>query len=67
MLTDPTLLASPVVAGTAWHGYSGPQGAQLGVQNQYPTKGQWETEHSGGTFVGNQFISDFNEITPRDA
>jgi glucosylceramidase len=63
LLTDPTLFASPVIAGTAWHGYSGPEGAQLGVQNQYPAKGQWETEHSGGTFVNNQFISDFNEIT----
>ncbi len=63
LLTDPTLLASSTIVGTAWHGYSGPPGAQLGVQNQYPTKGQWETEHSGGTFVGNQFISDFNEIT----
>jgi O-glycosyl hydrolase len=63
LLADSTLLASSVVVGTAWHGYSGPPGAQLGVQNQYPTKGQWETEHSGGTFIGNQFISDFNEIT----
>ena len=63
ILTDPTILASPLVAGTAWHGYGGPPGAQQGVQNSFPTKGQWETEHSGGTFVGNQFISDFNEIT----
>ena len=63
LLTDATLLASPQVAGTAWHGYEGPPGAQLGVQNQYPTKGQWETEHSGGTFVTNQFIDDFDEIT----
>jgi O-glycosyl hydrolase len=63
LLADSTLLASPAVVGTAWHGYAGPPGAQLGVQNQYPTKGQWETEHSGGTFISNQFISDFNEIT----
>jgi glucosylceramidase len=63
MLTDSTIVSSSAIAGTAWHGYGGPPGAQQGVQNQYPTKGQWETEHSGGTFVGNQFISDFSEIT----
>ncbi len=72
LLADPTLLASPVIAGTAWHGYGGTSGAQLGVQNQYPTKGDWETEHSGGQFIGTgpgagtptaQFSSDLNEIT----
>ena len=67
LLADPTLLQSPVIAGTAWHGYGGPPGAQLGVANQYPTKGGWETEHSGGTFIAGgqtgQFISDLNEIT----
>ncbi len=67
LLADPTLLASPLIAGTAWHGYGGPPGAQLGVANQYPTKGGWETEHSGGTFIAGgstgQFISDLTEIT----
>lgn len=63
ILLDPVVLASPLVAGTAWHGYGGPVGAQQGIQNEFPAKGQWETEHSGGTFIGNQFISDFNEIT----
>jgi glucosylceramidase len=57
------ILASPQVAGTAWHGYAGPPGAQQGVQNEFPTKGQWETEHSGGTFIADQFTDDFNEIT----
>jgi glucosylceramidase len=63
VLSDPVILASPLIAGTAWHGYGGPPGAQQGVQNHFPTKGQWQTEHSGGTFVSDQFISDFNEIT----
>ncbi len=63
VLTDPTILASNLVAGTAWHGYGGPPGAQQGVQNSFPSKGQWETEHSGGTFVNDQFTSDFVEIT----
>jgi glucosylceramidase len=65
VLSDPTILASPLVAGTAWHGYGGPPGAQQELQNLFPTKGNWETEHSGGTWVSNpdQFITDFVEIT----
>jgi glucosylceramidase len=51
------------VAGTAWHGYGGVPGAQQLVQNQFPTLGNWETEHSGGTWVTDQFASDFLEIT----
>jgi len=51
------------VAGTAWHGYGGTPGAQQTVENQFPTLGTWETEHSGGTWVSDQFSSDFLEIT----
>ena len=51
------------VAGTAWHGYGGTPGAQQTVQNLYPSQGAWMTEHSGGTWVTDQFSSDFLEIT----
>lgn len=65
VLSDPVILASPLVAGSAWHGYGGTPGAQQTLQNMFPTKGTWETEHSGGTWVTapDQFISDFVEIT----
>ena len=63
VLADSTILASPQVAGVAWHGYGGIPGVQSTVQNYFPTKGTWETEHSGGTFVTDQFTSDFTEIT----
>jgi glucosylceramidase len=63
VLQDPAILASPLVAGVAWHGYGGTSGAQQSVQNLFPTKGTWETEHSGGTFTSDQFSSDFMEIT----
>jgi glucosylceramidase len=33
------------------------------VQNQFPTKGTYETEHSGGTNQSDQFKIDFEEIT----
>jgi glucosylceramidase len=50
------------MAGTAWHGYGGVPGGQQIVQNAFPTLGTWETEHSGGTWVTDQFASDFTEI-----
>ena len=63
VLADPTIQASDKVAGTAWHGYGGTPGAQQTVQNLYPAKGTWQTEHSGGTWVADQFTADFPEIT----
>jgi glucosylceramidase len=51
------------VAGTAWHGYGGTPGAQQTVQNLFPAQGTWMTEHSGGTWIADQYISDFMEIT----
>jgi len=50
------------IAGVAWHGYSGVPGAQQTVQNLFPSIGTWETEHSGGTWISDQFTSDFLEI-----
>jgi glucosylceramidase len=65
ILSDPAIYASPLVAGTAWHGYGGTPGAQQTIQNLFPAKGNWETEHSGGTWVTSpdQFTTDFVEIT----
>ena len=51
------------IAGTAWHGYGGAPGAQQLLQNQFPTLGNWETEHSGGTWQPDQFTVDILEIT----
>ena len=51
------------IAGTAWHGYGGAPGAQQLLQNQFPTFGNWETEHSGGTWQSDQFTTDMLEIT----
>ena len=63
VLADPTLDNSDQVAGVAWHGYGGLPGAQSTVQAYFPNKGTWETEHSGGTFITDQFTNDFTEIT----
>jgi len=59
-LTQPQLNQ---MAGTAWHGYGGATGAQQLLQNQFPALGNWETEHSGGTWQTDQFAVDILEIT----
>jgi glucosylceramidase len=63
VFSDPALLNSPVVAGIAWHGYAGTPGVMMTAQNKYPGKGNYETEHSGGTWISNQIKQDFEEIT----
>jgi glucosylceramidase len=63
VLSDPTIQASAQVAGFAWHGYGGTPGAMTTIQNYFPSKANYETEHSGGTFVADQVKSDFEEIT----
>ena len=63
VLSDQTILGSSQVAGTAWHGYAGTPGAMWTLRNKYPSKGNYETEHSGGTWVSDQVKADFEEIT----
>ena len=63
VLSDPTIQASAQVAGSAWHGYGGTPGAMTTIQNYFPSKANYETEHSGGTFVADQVKADFEEIT----
>jgi glucosylceramidase len=62
VLSDPTLAGSAQVAGIAWHGYAGTPGAMLSLEGQYPAKGNYETEHSGGSWVSDQVRADFEEI-----
>jgi hypothetical protein len=50
------------VAGIAWHGYGGNAGVMTALANEYPSKGNYETEHSGGTWVSDQLVTDFEEI-----
>jgi len=63
VLTNPTNQASAQVAGSAWHGYGGTPGVMTTIQNYFPAKANYETEHSGGTFVADQVKADFEEIT----
>ena len=62
ILADAALRSSPQIAGTAWHGYGGTPGAMLAVAGKYPGKGNYQTEHSDGDWVGDQVRTDFTEI-----
>lgn len=63
VLRDGSLLASSQVAGIAWHGYGGTPGVMTSLGNKYPTKGNYQTELSGGTWISDQVKSDFETIT----
>ncbi len=63
VLSDPQVSASAQIAGIAWHGYGGTPGAMSALHEAYPALGNYETEHSGGTWVSDQVKADFEEIT----
>jgi glucosylceramidase len=63
VLSDPTIQASTQVAGSAWHGYGGTPGVMSTIENSFPAKGNYETEHTGATGNPDQTKADFEEIT----
>ncbi len=63
VLSDPILKNTAQIAGIAWHGYGGTPGVMTTLRNKYPDKGNYQTEHSGGTWISNQTNADFEEIT----
>ena len=62
LLGDPAITGDPLFGGIAWHGYGGNVSAQTTVHNQYPSINAYDTEHSGGTWVGNQQQEDMLNI-----
>ncbi|MGB7758510.1 MAG: carbohydrate-binding protein [Bryobacteraceae bacterium] len=59
---DAALAASPQIAGVAWHWYGGPPGSMTTLHNLYPQFGQYVTEASGGTWINDEVITDFEMI-----
>jgi glucosylceramidase len=56
-LNDAAIRNHPNFGGMAWHGYATNHAlvsTQTTVRNQYPNLGVYDTEMSGGTWVGNQ-------------
>jgi glucosylceramidase len=62
-VNDAAVRNDPLFGGVGWHGYDeGSAAEQTTVHNQYPTIGQFDTEHSGGTWIANQQNEDMNNI-----
>ncbi|MEV0731810.1 lectin [Polymorphospora sp. NPDC050346] len=61
-LADAALRGDPLFGGIAWHGYGGDVNLQSTIRNQYPAVNQYMTEHSGGTWVGDQHAQDMHNL-----
>ncbi|MEO3930719.1 lectin [Micromonosporaceae bacterium B7E4] len=62
IVSDAALRNDPLFAGIAWHGYAGSPSVGSQVHAQYPAVRQFSTEHSGGTWIGNQHNEDLADI-----
>jgi glucosylceramidase len=62
ILNDAGIRGDSAFGGIAWHGYSGSASTGTDVHNQYPSVKQFETEHSGGTWIADQHTEDLNNI-----
>ncbi len=62
LVNDAAIRNHPNFGGVGWHGYGGDPGKATTVRNQYPAMNQYFTEHSGGTWVGNQQAEDMNNL-----
>lgn len=61
-VNDAAIRDHPNFGGVAWHGYGGDVNKQTQVHNQYPRLDAFQTEHSGGTWIGNQQTEDMSNI-----
>jgi glucosylceramidase len=59
---DAAIRDDPNFGGIAWHGYGGDVSEQTAVHNQYPDVPAFDTEHSGGTWIGNQQKEDMENL-----
>jgi glucosylceramidase len=62
VLADPTVAASPLVAGVSWHWYAGNPGAMENLHEFLPSRRQFVTEASGGTWIADEVKTDFETI-----
>ncbi|XVV12660.1 ricin-type beta-trefoil lectin domain protein [Actinoplanes sp. CA-131856] len=62
LLADTAIRNHPNFGGVAWHDYGGNPSTATAVHNQYPQVNAYMTEHSGGTWVGNQHAEDMGDL-----
>ncbi|MET9622890.1 ricin-type beta-trefoil lectin domain protein [Streptomyces sp. NPDC006464] len=59
---DAAVRDHPNFGGVAWHGYGGDVAKQTDVHHRYPQLDAFQTEHSGGTWIGHQQREDMTNI-----
>lgn len=62
VLGDPSVAASPLVAGVSWHWYAGNPGAMTNLHEFLPSRSQFVTEASGGAWIADEVKTDFETI-----
>ena len=62
LINDTAIRNHPNFGGIAWHDYGGSPSTETTVHNQFPTVNMYNTEHSGGTWVGNQQAEDMGDL-----
>jgi glucosylceramidase len=62
LVGDTAIRNHPNFGGIAWHDYGGDPSQMATVHNQYPNVMSYVTEHSGGTWVGNQQAEDMGDL-----
>ncbi|MDX6257593.1 MAG: glucosylceramidase [Frankiales bacterium] len=61
-VNDASIRNDSLFGGIAWHGYAGDPAEQTTIHNQYPAVDSYDTEHSGGTWIGNQQQQDMLDL-----
>jgi glucosylceramidase len=61
-IADAALTSDSDFGGIAWHGYGGNVADQTEIHDQYPDVPVFDTEHTGGTWIGNQQREDMDNI-----
>ena len=61
-INDTAIRNHPNFGGIAWHDYGGNPSTETTVHNQFPNVNMYNTEHSGGTWVGNQQSEDMGDL-----
>jgi glucosylceramidase len=62
LINDTAIRNHPNFGGIAWHDYGGSPSTETTVRNQFPNVAMYNTEHSGGTWVGNQQAEDMGDL-----
>jgi glucosylceramidase len=62
LINDSAIRNHPNFGGIAWHDYGGSPSTETAVHNQFPNVNMYNTEHSGGTWVGNQQAEDMGDL-----